>query len=78
MRYQQLCYELRTQSLGWRVEIVPLVTGCLGNVRSLHDVVGQCIKSERVHWIASEMQLVVLMHRAETIVRTIRNVLTTM
>ena len=35
MKYEQLCYELRTQSPGWRVEIVPLVIGFLGNVQNL-------------------------------------------
>ena len=66
MKYQQLCNELRTQSLGWRVKIVPLVNGCLGNMRSLHDMVDRCVKSERVHWVATEMQRVVV-YRADTI-----------
>ena len=59
------------------MEIVPLIIGCLRNVRSLHDLIGRCIESEIVHWIATEMQRVVV-HRAETIIQKITSGLTTM
>ena len=59
-KYQQLCYKLRTQNDRWKVEIVPKVIGCFSNVDRLDNSSRKIINANRVEWVLSEMQRVIV------------------
>ena len=71
-KYRHLAFEIRKKRMGYKVEIVPLVVGCLGGgigrlLKNIFRIIGDQIKSER---IVKEMQKIVLME-SETIMRKI-------
>ena len=71
-KYQYLSFEIRKRRVGFMVEIVPLVVGCLGGgVRKLKEQIKKLIKEKsRQQWVVREMQKTVLME-SETVLRKI-------
>ena len=71
-KYQQLDFETREKSMEYKVEIIPLVVGCLGGgigrlLKNVLRVIGDQIKTER---IVKERQTIVQME-SEKIMRKI-------
>ena len=75
-KYQQLAFETRGNRVGYRVEVVPLVLGCLGGgIRKLRKNVQKLIETEtetetETERIVKEMQKTVLMD-SESIMRKV-------
>ena len=71
-KYQQLCYEIRERRDGYKVKIIPVVIGCLGEgMKRLKDDVKELFKNEKeLQWICRKMQKTVLWE-SETIMRKI-------
>ena len=70
-KYQQLAFEIRERRPGFRVEIVPVIIGCLGGgMTDLEKQVGKLIDEEKVEEICRTMQTTVLLE-SETLMRKI-------
>ena len=71
-KYQQLAFEIRELRVGFLVEIVPLVIGCLGGrMETLEEQMKKLIKRKsRQQWVEREMQKTILME-SETILKKI-------
>ena len=71
-KYQQLVFETRENRVGYRVEVVPLVLGCLGGgIEKLWKNVKKVIETEtETERIVKEMQKTVLMG-SESIMRIV-------
>ena len=71
-KYQQLAFETRENRVGYRVEVVPLVLGCLGGgIGKLWKNVKKVIETEtKTERIVREMQKTVLME-IESIMRKV-------
>jgi hypothetical protein len=71
-KYQQLCFETREKRPGYKVEMIPLVVGCLGGgITDLEKQVQKIIVDEqRVKYVCREMQKTVLFE-SETILRKV-------
>ena len=49
-KYQQLCYELRERWAGYKVKVIPVVTGCLGGgMKRLKDDIKECLKMRKIY-----------------------------
>ena len=70
-KYQQLAFEIRERRPGFRVEIVPVIIGCLGGgMTDLEKQVGKLIDEEKVEEICRTMQTTVLLE-SETLMRKV-------
>ena len=71
-KYQQLAFETRENRVGYKVEVIPLVIGCLGGgIRKLWKNVQKVIETEtEAERIVKEMQKTVLMD-SESIMRKV-------
>ena len=71
-KYQQLAFETREKRAGYRVEVVPLIIGCLGGgIRRMCKNVQKVIENEtEMEKIVKEMQKIVLMD-SESIMRKV-------
>jgi hypothetical protein len=71
-KYQQLCFELRERRRGYRVEVLPVVIGCMGS--GAHEVAKQVKRlindQRKVQWIVREMMKMVVWE-SETITRKV-------
>ena len=67
-KYQQLAFETRENRVGYKVEVIPLVVGCLGGgIRKLWKNVQKVIETEtEAERIVKEMQKTVLMDSEST------------
>ena len=70
-KYQHLAFEMRENRVGHRVEIVPLVIGCLGRVGKLLKAVQSVLDTEtEIENTVKGMQKTVLMD-SESIIRKV-------
>lgn len=71
-KYQQLAFETREKRLGFHVEIIPLVIGCLGGgIKKLQQQIKKLIPHEKdARWVVRTMQKTVLME-SETLLRKV-------
>ena len=70
-KYQQLAFEIRERRVGFMVEIVPLVVGCLGGgMEKLEEQIKLIKEKSRQWWVVRKMQKTVQME-SETILRQI-------
>jgi hypothetical protein len=71
-KYQQLCFELRERRRGYRVEVLPLIIGCMGSgAEELTKQVRKLLKEEKnTRWTVREMMKTVVWE-SESIVRKV-------
>ncbi len=62
-KYKQIAFETREKRPGYRVEVVPVIIGCLGgNMRKVKDAIGRVISEpQEIESVARKMQVSVLL-----------------
>ena len=76
-KYQQLVFEIREKRPEYRVEIVPIVTGCLGGgMKQVESQVKKIIKEdEGVRWTCHEMLKTVLFESESMLRKTLSGII---
>ena len=76
-KYQQLAFEMREKRPEYRVEIVPIVTGCLGGgMKQVECQVKKIIKDEGgARWTCNEMLKAVLFESESMMRKTLTGII---
>ena len=76
-KYQQLAFEIREKRPGYRVEIVPIVIGCLGGgMKQVESQVKKITKEDKgVRWTCNEMLKTVLFESESMLRKTLSGII---
>jgi hypothetical protein len=77
-KYQQLAFEIRERRPGYKVEIIPVIVGCMGGgAETMRTQVGKILLSSNIDQICREMLRTTVMESESILRKVISNIVTT-
>ena len=76
-KYQQLAFEIRERRKGYRVEVVPVVIGCMGGrVKAMEEQVRKILINSNIEKVCREMLRTTIMELESILRKVIANIVT--